>query len=204
MRRRCDADRVREHDLGASGESRCELGDAAGIDGAFERATEADGDRHRRRHVRERENRLRARDRFLERRVPVRAVEALGRREGDVEAVEPRCPKPVIALIVQHEPRILPPLAPLDRRDDLFRARHLRHPVVTHEAHRLDARKPHPRETVDQLGTDAGRERLRLVLETVPRPDVAERYLRHAGSVDAVTSSIGATGVWRRTSPPST
>ena len=77
--------------------------------------------------------------------------------------------------LVEHEPRVLDALTPLDRRNDRLRARHLRDAVVTDEAHRLDPRQARRREPVDELARERGRERLRLVLETVPRPDVAER-----------------------------
>ena len=46
--------------------------------------------------------------------------------------------EPLPAALVQHEPGVLGAVAPLDRRDDLLRARHLRHAVVADEAHRLD------------------------------------------------------------------
>ena len=66
-------------------------------------------------------------------------------------------------------------LAPLDRRDDLLGAGHLRHALGADEADRLDARHAGGGEPVDELGPHGGRERARLVLQPVPRPDVADR-----------------------------
>ena len=62
-----------------------------------------------------------------------------------------------------------------DRRDDLLRAGHLRHALGADEADRLDPRQPGRRQPPHELGANVRRERLRLVLEPVPRADVAER-----------------------------
>ena len=188
-RRRSNPDRVREHDLGATGEARCELGDPTGIDRALERTAEAHGDRDRRGNVGESEDRVNARERLFERRVPVCTVEAFRRRERDVDAVEPGGAEALEAALVQHEPGVLRTCAPLDRRHDLLRSGHLRHAVVANEAHRLDARQPSRREPVDQLGPHRGTELIGLVLKAVSRPDVAERDVRHACSV--ATASPG-------------
>src|SRR5260221_150949 len=174
--RRGDADRVGEHDLGAAGEARGELRDDGWIDAAVEGAADRDGDRHRRRLRRNCEDRVDAGDGFLERRVPVRAVEALRRRKRDIDAVETGRAEALVPALVQDEPRVLRSRAALECCDDLFRSRHLRHTVVADEADRLDARESRTREAVDQLGAHAGRERLRLVLETVSRPDVAQDH----------------------------
>ena len=104
--------------------------------------------------------------------------------EGDVHAVEPRRAEPLPAALVQHEPGELDTVARLDRRRHLLRAGHLRHAVVAHEAHRLDPRQPGRREPVHELGAHGRRQRLRLVLEAVPRPDVAQGY-PHGQSVVA-------------------
>ena len=130
------------------------------------------------------EDRLGPLHRVLERDVSVRAVEGLGRGEGDVDAVEPGSLQALPAALVQHEPDDLRPGPALDPGHDLLRARHLRHALVAHEAHRLDARQPGGREPAHELGTDRRGERLRLVLEPVPRPDVAEGY-PHGQSVVA-------------------
>ena len=83
--------------------------------------------------------------------------------------------QPLAAALVEDEAGELGALARLDRGDDLLGARHLRHRVVAHEAHRLDPRQPRRREPVDELGAHRRRERLRLVLEPVARADVADQ-----------------------------
>src|SRR5207302_10612629 len=110
------------------------------------------------------EDRLGTADGLPERCVAVSAVEALGRAERYVDAVEPTGPEALPAAFVQHEPRVLDAVAPVDCRDDLLRARHLGHTVVAHEAGALDAREPRNREPVDEVGANGGSERLRLVL----------------------------------------
>ena len=182
-RRRRDADRVGEHHLGTAGERRGELRDDPGIDATLERAAERARDRHRRRGVaRGGEDRLDAGDRLGERRVPVPEVEGLGRREGDVDAVEPGGGEALPAPLVEDEPRQLDAIPPLDALDHLLGAGHLRHAVVAHEADGLDPRQPHRGEPVDELGPRLWRQHLRLVLEAVPWPDVAEKH-RHRASV---------------------
>ena len=89
--------------------------------------------------------------------------------------VEPAVAEPVVAALVQGEPGVDHPVAPVDRRDHLLGARHLRHVLWADEAHRLDARKAGYRETIDQLRPHVGRERDGLVLKAVTRADVADR-----------------------------
>ena len=67
------------------------------------------------------------------------------------------------------------------RGDDLLRAGHLRHALRIDEADRLDPRQPRGGQPADELRPHVRRERLRLVLEPVPRADVAERHA-HAGA----------------------
>ena len=64
--------------------------------------------------------------------------------------------------------------------DHLLRARHLRHAVGADEADGLDAPQPRRREPVDELRPCLRRQHVRLVLEAVPRPDVAEEDLHPA------------------------
>src|SRR5439155_1407894 len=66
---------------------------------------------------------------------------------------------------------------------------HLRHMVVPDEADALDARETRGGEAVDKLGADRGGKRLRLVLEPVPGPDVAEGHT-HAESVVLARSEL--------------
>ena len=113
------------------------------------------------------------RGRLLERRVPVALVEGLRRGERDVDPVEAGRPQPLPAALVQDEPGELAPRR-RGRSDDLLRARHLRHALVADEADRLDPRQPARRQPPHEVGPDARRERLRLVLEPVAGPDVAE------------------------------
>ena len=59
---------------------------------------------------------------------------------------------------------------------DLLRARHLGHALGIDEADRLDPRQARRRQPPDELRPRLGRERLRLVLEPVAGPDVAEGH----------------------------
>src|SRR5436305_516943 len=105
--RRRDADRVREHELVRAGETLAEVGDGGGIDLALERAAERARDRHRRGPLSARQDRPYARDRLLERRIGVAAVEALRRRERQVDAVEAGRRETIVAALVEHEARQL-------------------------------------------------------------------------------------------------
>src|SRR5205807_2079244 len=123
--RRGDTDRVREHELVCAFEPLAERSDRTGIDLTLERAAERTRDRDRDRRVRRRENRLHAPYRFLERDIAVPLVERLGGCERAVDTVERRRRKPLMATLVQHEPRELS--VPSERaRDDVFRPGHLR------------------------------------------------------------------------------
>src|SRR5262249_53328463 len=85
--------------------------------------------------------------------------------------------------------------AGVGRRHDLLRARHLRHRLVADEAHRLDARQPGGGEAAHELRAHRRREHVRLVLEPVARPHVADEHV-HAQSVDpAPGNSAGRPGV---------
>ena len=150
----------------------------SGIDRALERAAEADGDR-RRRGDRPRpwpRMRLGLRDRVLERHVRRWPVEALGRGERDVDAVERRLPEPFVAALVQ---------------DEAGEARSPRAAITatTSSAPAIcGTRSSRTKLTASTRGSpaaarrltssraDGRRQRLRLVLQPVPRADVAEGY----------------------------
>ena len=82
--------------------------------------------------------------------------------------------EPVVATLVEDETGIDDPRPALDRRDDLFRPRHLRHARRIDEADGLDARQSGIGETVDELGANLRLQDLRIVLEPVARGDVAD------------------------------
>ena len=174
-----DADGVRDDDL--VGPGRCcapgELGDAARVDGALERAAEGGADRHGRAdpvRLRARDDPLAGGHSLFDRRARVAAVELLRRGEREVDLVEAAVAEPVVAALVERETGIDHPVASVDRCDDLLRPGHLRHVLRADEAHGLDARHTRAREAVDQLGPHLGRERDGLVLQAVTRRDVAD------------------------------
>src|SRR6266511_1142891 len=184
LRRRGDADRVSEHDL-VRLELSAELRHVSGIDAPFEGTAERDADRHRRGQLGHAEDRHRLRHGLVERHVAVPLVERLGRRERAVHAAELRLAETLVALEVQDEPCVLGSVAWLDSRDDLLGSCHLRHTIVADEGRRLDARKTRGREPVDELGADAGRDNVGLVLQPVARADVAERDVHSASFADS-------------------
>ena len=174
--RRPDADRVREDDLVRAAEPLRERDDDARVDAPSNGHPNATlivtvaGRSAASRIL------LDARGRLLDGRVRVPLRERVGRGERDVHAVERRRAQPLVALLVQHEAGERRSVAPLDPADDLLGAGHLRHAVVPDEAHRLDAREPGGGEHVHELGPHARREHVRLVLEPVARPDVADDH----------------------------
>src|SRR6266545_3633247 len=184
LRRRGDADRVSEHDL-VRLELSAELRHVSGIDAPFEGTAERDADRHRRGQLGHAEDRHRLRHGLVERHVAVPLVERLGRRERAVHAAELRLAETLVALEVQDEPCVLGSVAWLDSRDDLLGSCHLRHTIVADEGRRVDARKTRGREPVDELGADAGRDNVGLVLQPVARADVAERDVHSASFADS-------------------
>ena len=120
------------------------------------------GSRRRRRSSPSRGCRPRARARRSARRASttssteafaLRRLNVLGRGEGEVRPrrapsrAAGRSPRSL-----SDEPRVHDALAPLDRRDDLLRARHLRHARRVDEADRLDPRHARRRQPVDELG----------------------------------------------------
>jgi hypothetical protein len=85
-------------------------------------------------------------------------------------------------VLVEDEARELDSLMPADTLDHVLCVRHLRHTVGADEADGLDAPQTGGNEPVDELRPRAGRQDLRLVLEPIPRPDIAEEDL-HRPSV---------------------
>ena len=189
--RRRDADRVREHDFGG-GKARSQLRDHAGIDATFEGTAESNADRHRHRQPARSIHACRRGRRLLDGLVRVPPAEAVGGREREVDAVETGRGQPVVALLVQRQPRVLGPVAPLDRGNDLFGAGHLRHRVRADEARGLDTRQPCGGEPVDELCANLRGERLRLVLETVARSHVADRHAHDGARRSAARAASGS------------
>ena len=173
--RRRHADRVGEDDLPRVQLTR-QLLHHRRIDASLERAAERDADRDGRRQFRDSEDRPRLRHCLVERHVSVPLVERLCRRERAVDAIEHGFSKPLVAAEVEDEAGVRGAFAPLDPVDHCLGVRHLRDPVRADEASRLDAREARRREAVDQLGADRRRQRVRLVLEPVARPDVTDRH----------------------------
>ena len=102
-------------------------------------------------------------------------VERLGRGERDVHPIEVSRAEALPPTLVEDETRELRAVA-VRLRDDLLCPGHLRDALVAHEAHGFDARKAGRREPVDEVGADGGRQGLGLVLEPVPRPNVANDH----------------------------
>ena len=88
--------------------------------------------------------------------------------------VEPGCEQPVVAPLVERQPRVDDARPPLDRGNDLLGSGHLGDPRGIDEAGRLDPRQPGRGEAVDELCPHRRLEDLRVVLEPVARPDVAD------------------------------
>ena len=93
--------------------------------------------------------------------------------------VEPGRGQAVVAALVEHEPGVDDARPPLERGDDLFGARHLRHAGRIHEADNLDARQPGGGEPPDELCAHRRLEHGGVVLEAVARSDVAHRHAAH-------------------------
>ena len=121
LARHADADRVGEDDLvrARSREPRRERRDAAGVDGALERAAEGDADRHRRSDpvgVRALDDARAGGRRLLDRRACVAAVELVGRREGEMHLVEARVAQALVAALVERKPCVDDSVTALDPR----------------------------------------------------------------------------------------
>src|SRR5688572_25391612 len=199
-----DADRVGEDDLiDGRREPLGEVDDAPGVDRALERAAEGDANRDggadavRPRALRDA---LRGGHRLLDGGVLVPPVEALGGGEGEVDLVQPGGGQPVVAALVEREAGVDDAVAALEALDDLFGAGHLRHQLGVHEADRLDAAETRPGEPVHEVRAHRRLEGLRLVLEAVARPHVADR---HAHSTPSSRSSASASPD-NPSSPPKT
>jgi hypothetical protein len=144
------------------------------LEGAAERRADRDGGAAAVR-VRALDDALGGRDRVGDGGTLVALVESLcgGKREMHLAQVRRR--QPVVALLVQDEARVAHAVAPLDRLHDLLRARHLGHARGADETGRLDARDTGPGQPVDELRADGRLEDHGIVLQAVPRRDVADR-----------------------------
>ena len=179
LSRHAHANGVCEHHLVGLGgcETSRKLEDSPRVDGPLERTAERGPDGHGRPKpvvVRARDDALGGLHRLVDGRVLVALVERLGGREGEVRLVEAGSHQPVVATLVEDETGIDDARPTLDRRDDLLRPRHLRHPCGIDEADCLDARQPGVSEAVDELGAKLRLEDLGIVLEPVARGDVAD------------------------------
>ena len=180
LARHRNADRVREHDLGGPDRDDFagEREHAIGRHRPLERTPEGNADRRRRpdpvvgRAPDDRGGRSRG---LVDGRVRVPSAEALGRCERHVSLVEPGRVQPVVASLVQDKACVDDARLAVECGDDLFRPRHLRHAIVADEAHRLDPRHARSGQSVAELGPQRRGQGDGLVLETVARPDVADR-----------------------------
>ena len=126
--------------------------------------------------------------RLLDRAVDVAPVVGLRGGEEDADLVEAvtQLQRPLEPALVRDQDREGDPVAPPHRPQHLGRVGQLRDHVRPHE--RGDLHPPHPgrREQVDQPHLVGGRDRLRLVLEPVAGPDLADadalRQLGHRGA----------------------
>ena len=75
----------------------------------------------------------------------------------------------------------------MQSREHLLGTGHLRHDLGVHEAAALDARKPGRGQAVAQLGSHGRLQHERVVLQSVPRTDVAERDVHQAVARFAAT-----------------
>jgi hypothetical protein len=193
LTRHAHADRVGEDDLvGATdGQLFCERADLRRIDRALERAAEGDADRDGCPNpvgVRTVDDPLRRVNRLIDGRVLIPLVEGLRRGEREVHLVETGRRKTLVTQLVESQARIGHTLDTVDSLYDLLRAGHLRHARRVDEAACLDAREAGAREPVDELCPRARLEDLRLVLEAVSRPDVADRHLHRTPSCRSSSS----------------
>src|SRR5918996_1091856 len=199
-----DADRVGEDALvDRRREPLGEVDHVPGVDRALERAAEGDADRDGDADaVRPRAlgDALGGGHRLLDGGVLVPPVEGLGRGEGEVHLVQPGGGQPVVAPLVERESGVDDAVAALESLDDLLGAGHLRHPLGVHEADRLDAAEASLREPVHELCAHRRLQGLRLVLEAVARPYVADG---HAHSTPSSRRSASASPD-KPSSPPKT
>ena len=177
------SDRVGEEDRvrGALGDALGEAKHPSLVDPPLERAPERDADDHGGAdpvRPRPRDDPVGRCDRLVDRRVLVSPVERLGRAEGEPDLVQPAGGQALVSALVQREPCRDDPVPAFDRRDDVLRARHLRHAAWVDEARDLDGRETRGHESVDEVGPHIGGEHVRLVLEAVPRPDVDDGHAR--------------------------
>ena len=124
--------------------------------------------------------------------LPFRRLNASVAASVQLTRVEAGLREALVAALVEHEPDQLGRPRSRQPRDDLLGAGHLRDAVVADERDRLDPRHARRGEPRDELGAHGRRERLRLVLQAVARPDVADRD--HAGAAAGTGTSIVSRG----------
>ena len=104
--------------------------------------------------------------------VLVPLVERLRRAEGEADLVQSGGDEAVVSPLVQREPGVDDAVDSVERRNDLLRAGHLRHPSRIDEARHLHGSDARSHELADELAADLGSEDFGLVLEPVARADV--------------------------------
>src|SRR5438034_268481 len=121
---------------------------------------------------------------------PAPPTELVGGRERVVHLVDAGRDRPLVAFLVEDQARVHGAGLAVERPHHLFGAGHLRHKLGVDEARRLHALEPGRREAVAQFGPQPGLKSLGLVLQAVPRPDVADGE-RHIDKVEGSRSVIG-------------
>ena len=188
-----DADRVAEEKsvgLGG-GDLCCDLEDPALVDRALERAPEGHAHRHRgpnRVGSSALDDSHRRVQRLSHRGVLVPLVERLRGAEGEANLVQSGSDDAVVSPIVQRKSGVDDAVDPVEARNHLLRAGHLRHPSRIDEARHFHGSDAGSHELADELDADIGSEDVRLVLEPVARADVDDE---HAGSSRRARSSSG-------------
>ena len=121
---------------------------------------------------------LQAGQRLLDRAVDVRAVVRLARAQEARDRLEALAQRQrvVEAPLVRDQHAGDDAVGQVDATQDLGRVGQLRHDVRPHERRDLEAAKAGARERVDQAHLVVGGDDLRLVLEPVARPDLADAH----------------------------
>ncbi len=179
LRRHADPDGVREADLiGRDGhqpldEAEHPLVRDNTLEGAAERHADRHGDRHPVRPC-ARHHRQRRLQPLLRGGVLIAAAELVGGREGVMHLVHAGGDRPLVAGVVQDQARVRRAPTPVKRRHHVLRAGHLRHELGIDEACRLEALQAGRGQPVTQVRAHSRFEQPLLVLQAVPRSDVAD------------------------------
>ena len=115
-------------------------------------------------------------ERLLDRGSLVPLVERLRDTKRKTHLVEPGGCESLVAALVERQACVRDIVATIESCDDLLRSRHLRHAARIDEARDLDGGHAGGDDAPNELGSDAGREDLGLVLEPVARSHLVDRH----------------------------